>query len=159
MNIKTNKELSLGALVDSGRTKDEICKLKNITPEAYDKAYDSLMLIREAKRRAAESMAVEVTIEGHNGRYRMDMESREFRSIETPEHYIPFENVPFKITSFTCSMCQSLSNKLDYKETGTYSLHKGLSKDDYVPEKTEFSCPMCHEPFKKDILRVMGAMV
>ena len=164
--IKSNKEWSFRRLVDEGKSKEEICKLKKMSPEAYEKVYTSLMnekvytslmKNREEKRKAIESKKVKVMIAGHNGLYRIDMESREFRSMDNPEHYIPYENVPFEITAFTCQHCESLINNLDYKEQGTFSLQKGLAKDDYVPEKTEFSCPLCHAPFNKDVLRTMGA--
>ena len=146
-----HKEPSFGALVDSGKSKDEICKLKNLTPEAYDKAHTSLMKIREAKRKAAESQVVEVMIEGHSGLYRMDMESREFRNTENPEHYIPFENVPFKITSFKCPQCSKLIDELHIEGSWEYN----FKKNDISPKKIEISCPLCRSVVNKNILKPM----
>lgn len=66
MGIKTNKELSFGRLIDEGKSKEEICKLKNLTSEAYDKSYASLMKIREARRRVEESEAFQKELREHN---------------------------------------------------------------------------------------------
>ena len=151
------KEPSFGKLIDEGKTKEEICKLKNLSPEAYEKSYASLMLIRDAKRRAIERYnTIEVNIEGHSGLYLMDTEHKEFRSMVNPEDKIAFDtDEPILITAFTCQHCGKLMDKLDYKESGTYD----FKEDDYVPEKIEFSCPLCRAPFNKEILKAMGATI
>lgn len=155
MKIKINKEPSFGQLIDEGKSKEEICKLKNLTPEAYDRAYVSLMKIREAKQKAIESQSVEVTIEGRKGLYLIDMERREFQSTENPEDKISFDtDEPILITSFTCKHCDKVISKLDFKESGTYD----FKEDDYVPEKLEFSCPHCHATIDKNLLKLMGVL-
>lgn len=147
------KEPSFGKLIDEGKSKEEICKLKNLSPEAYEKAHKSLMKIREEKRKAIESQTIEVTIEGRKGLYRMDTERREFKNTENPEDKISFyTDEDILITSFTCQKCGKFIEKLDFKETGTYN----LKECEWVSEKTEFSCPHCHTPLNKTPLWMLG---
>lgn len=152
------KELSFGKLIDSGKTKKEICKLKGMSPEAYDKAYKSLMLIREEKRKAAESQTVKVTIEGRKGLYRIDTERREFQSTENPEDKISFDtDEEILITALTCPTCFKLIEKLEYKTSGTYSL-RILSENasTFFMDKLEFLCPECHISIDKNLLKTIG---
>ena len=151
MKIKTMKELSFGMLVDQGLSKEQICNLKNLTPEAYDKAYASLMKIREEQKQ--ERKTVGVTIEGRKVPYFMDAERREFRSAENPDEKIPFDtDEPILITSFTCPICHKTIDRLDYKESGTYD----FKEDDYIPEKLDFLCPTCHISLDKALLKMLG---
>lgn len=153
MTIKTNKELSFGRLIDQKLSKEEICKLKNLTSEAYDKAHISLIKIREAKRKATESQKVKVTIEGRKGLYYIDMECREFKNTENPDDKVSFD-IDIKITSVTCQHCGEFIDRLNYNKSGTYD----IKKDSYIPKNTEFSCQFCHALFDKNILIIaMGA--
>lgn len=153
-----NKEPSLGALVDSGQSKEEICKLKNVSPEAYDKAYESLMKIREAKRRAIESQTAKVTIEGRKGLYRIDNERREFQSTENPEDKIPFDtDEEILVTALTCPTCNTLIERLEYKESGMYNLRiTSENAGTFAPDKLELLCPVCHIAIDKSILKPIG---
>jgi len=47
MKIVSNKEVSFGAMVDAGKSKDEIMKLRDMTEKEYDKALASLLKVRE----------------------------------------------------------------------------------------------------------------
>lgn len=152
------KELSFGKLIDQKLSKEEICKLKNMTPEAYEKAYESLMKIREEKRKAIESQSVEVTIEGRKGLYRIDTERNEFRSTENPEDKISFDtDEEILITALTCPTCHKLIGKLEYKESGTYNLRiTSENAGTFAPDKLEFLCPVCHISIDKNLLKLIG---